>query len=283
MKKIATHIIIFCFVNICINVNSVIAQSQSDRTIKPSYDYFKKSSHRLFYHTITQNQTPESIAKLYNLPTADVMRMNNLKKNTVLPVGEELLLEDRSRSQQSTTEKPSDNLVSVRDNTPSVYTLLPEVVIISEVKDKVDETQFRILQIENTKVAEASFVHFVETDDIAAYQKKATQEGKMLFVNFYADWCVPCKMMQEAAFKDQEVAIFMNQYCINIHINADSEKGKALRLAHAVTVFPTLLFYDVNSNEIARHEGALNIEDFKKFMSASFEHAKTGISLSFRK
>lgn len=280
MKKIATHIIIICLVNIYVNGSSLIAQSQADRIIKPSYEYFKKSSHRLFYHTITQNQTPESIANLYNLPTADVMQMNNLKKNTWLPVGEELLLEDRSQQyaavQQSTAEKPSDT-------PPSVYTLSPEVVIISEVKDKVDESQYRILQIENTKVAEASFVHFVETDDIAAYQKKAIQEGKMLFVNFYADWCLPCKMMQEAAFKDPVVAIFMNQQCINIHINADSEKGKALRLAHAVTVFPTLLFYDVKSNEIARHEGALSIEDFKKFMTASFEHAKAGMSLSLRK
>ncbi len=39
--------------------------------------------------------------------------------------------------------------------------------------------------------------------------QKAGQEGKLLFVEFGAQWCMPCRFMDENTFKDQEVISYI--------------------------------------------------------------------------
>jgi LysM domain len=85
----------------CIFLNAQTAQtialkSEPLTAIEPSFSYFKKSPYRLFFHTIRENETTESIAQRYGLSIAEVTKMNNLKINAALPIGQELLLEDRS-------------------------------------------------------------------------------------------------------------------------------------------------------------------------------------------
>jgi thiol-disulfide isomerase/thioredoxin len=271
-----------CTSGVCLNAQiakNVSIKSESISTIVPSFSYFKKSPYRLFFHTIKDNETAESIAKKYNLSTSEVMKMNNLKVNTTLPFGQELLLEDRNQKivlQLNTSPKQ-------KKVTPSVLTKFVEKEIaFIEKRQIVDESNYRVLQIENTKVAEAKLVHFISSEDVEDYQKQAAKEGKLLFINFYADWCLPCKVMEESTFKDEEIAIFMHQNCICLHINGDSEKGKTLRQTYAVNLFPTLLFFNGKGNEVARKEGSLGIEDFKGFMITALEKAKANETIGLK-
>ena len=39
---------------------------------------------------------------------------------------------------------------------------------------------------------------------------KAKQENKILFVDFYAVWCVPCKKMAKTVFTQEEVGKYFN-------------------------------------------------------------------------
>lgn len=283
MKKLIT---LFIVLTISFNAfsqsndgNQMMVNSAPPTTIEPNFDYFKKSPYALFFHTIKQNETLETIAKQYNLTVADLMFMNNLKFHDHIAIGQELLLENRNQMHVATLQNKIQKPAAIP---PSVYSTkkLTKEGLINEVKEKELKNDYRILQIEDTRVAEPTLVHFIESTDIAALQKQALQEKKLLFINFYADWCAPCKVMQESTFRDSDIAIFMNQYYINVHVNADSEKGKALRAAYAVNVFPTLLFYDVKGDEIARKEGSLGIEDFKKMMAAAYEKGKSSKNLS---
>lgn len=262
----------------CIFSDAQTAQTVSFKnepitTIVPSFSYFQKSPYRLFFHTIRESETTESIAQQYGLGVTEVIKMNNLKTNAQLPVGQELLLEDRSHKivmQFNTSPKQ-------KKMTPSVISSKFEAkqTILSPNNQISDESKYRVLQIENTKVANPKLVHFISSEDIEAYQKQAAKEGKLLFINFYADWCLPCKMMEESTYKDEEIAVFMHKNCICLHINGDSEKGKLLRQNYAVNIFPTLLFFNKNGNEVARKEGSLGIEDFKIFMTSALERDKT--------
>ena len=40
---------------------------------------------------------------------------------------------------------------------------------------------------------------------------KAGKEGKNLFVDFYATWCVPCKKMEKTVFTRPEVGEYFNK------------------------------------------------------------------------
>jgi thiol:disulfide interchange protein len=120
----------------------------------------------------------------------------------------------------------------------------------------------------------AMLVNFINTDDIDAALKRAQKEKKVLFIDFYTSWCTPCKMMEQGVFRDALVADYMNANCISIRVNAEKGNGPNMKLAYAVDAYPTMLFYTPSGDEVARKEGSLGIEEFKKYMKASVWKAK---------
>ena len=120
----------------------------------------------------------------------------------------------------------------------------------------------------------AMLVNFITSDDIDAALKKAQKEKKVLFIDFYTSWCTPCKMMEQGVFRDALVADYMNANCISIRVNAEKGNGPNMKIAYAVDAYPTMLFYTSTGDEVARKEGSLGIEDFKKYMKASVWKAK---------
>ncbi|MBL7814593.1 MAG: thioredoxin family protein [Saprospiraceae bacterium] len=112
-------------------------------------------------------------------------------------------------------------------------------------------------------------VAFLPTDDLTIALAKAKEEKKPIFIDFYADWCAPCKVLDDGVFHDYDVAEFMNKNVINLKVNIEKGNGAALKQKMYVSALPTLLFLDPNGNEIARKEALPLINDFKKMMKTA--------------
>lgn len=113
------------------------------------------------------------------------------------------------------------------------------------------------------------FVQFAKNDDLEAAISRAKAEKKPIFLDFYADWCAPCKVLEESVFRDEDVAEYMNKNVINVRVNIEKGNGKSLKEQMYVRVLPTLLFLDSNGDEIARKEALPLIEEFKKMMKTA--------------
>mgnify|MGYP002567464269 FL=1 len=86
---------------------------------------------------------------------------------------------------------------------------------------------------------------------------KASNEGKLVFVDFYATWCGPCKQMAEKVFPDEELGKYMNAKFVCLQIDVEKEGWqKEVAEKYNVTVLPTLVFFKLDSTVASRLAGA---------------------------
>ncbi len=92
--------------------------------------------------------------------------------------------------------------------------------------------------------------------------EKAKQEKKPIFLDVYATWCGPCKMLKARTFPNDKVGEFYNANFINVTV--DGEKGEGLELARKYKVrgYPTLLYIDSDGKVIAQTSGYRNPKQF---------------------
>jgi thiol:disulfide interchange protein len=72
----------------------------------------------------------------------------------------------------------------------------------------------------------------------------AEAEGKLIFMDAYAKWCGPCKIMSRNVFTDAKAGDFFNENFINVKMDMERGEGPALAKKYRVRAYPTLFFID---------------------------------------
>lgn len=89
----------------------------------------------------------------------------------------------------------------------------------------------------------------------------AKQEGKMVFVDFYTDWCGPCKVMAKDVFPQKQVGDYFNAKFVCLKLNAEKE-GRELAKRFKVTAYPTFIVVDTDEKVRAELKGAMDADKF---------------------
>jgi thiol:disulfide interchange protein DsbD len=80
----------------------------------------------------------------------------------------------------------------------------------------------------------------------------ARAEGKPVVIDFYADWCLPCKELDEKTFNDPKIVAELDRF---VRVKADltvpsDKKTMALTKQYAILGVPTIVFIDANGAEV---------------------------------
>ncbi len=89
-------------------------------------------------------------------------------------------------------------------------------------------------------------------------KQRAISEGKLLFVDFYANWCTPCKWMDKTTFVDAEVVSMLNNNYISLKVDIDTPEGYGLKEKFSVGVLPTMLIFDDKGAVVERMQETLS-------------------------
>lgn len=108
--------------------------------------------------------------------------------------------------------------------------------------------------------------------------KKAEQEDKLVFVDTYATWCAPCKIMDRELAK-QKVGAYFNRDFINIKIDMDGSQGAIMQNTYGVVWLPTLLILDVSGEMLLKLDKVVSSDELLDYASRV---RKSGIAIGSR-
>jgi len=98
-----------------------------------------------------------------------------------------------------------------------------------------------------------AFYKNISLDEAIALAQK---ENKQVFIDYYADWCAPCKVMEKNVFTDEAVYSFFNERFINVKMDVeDRSVGSEAAAKHNVSAMPTLIIIDPEKDVIMRERG----------------------------
>ena len=112
--------------------------------------------------------------------------------------------------------------------------------------------------------AGVSFHRIKTLADLQAAEQQATSEHKTLMLDFYADWCVSCKLMERQVFTDSRVASALDRYSlVQADVTENDSDDHRLLDQFGVVGPPAILFFR-NNQELKdrRVVGEMNGDDF---------------------
>lgn len=104
-----------------------------------------------------------------------------------------------------------------------------------------------------------------------ALRERAIRNGRLVFIELYADWCPPCRTMEQEVFSDKELGAFFERHFIAARYNTDRRTGRELMKRYGSGTIPLGLVFDTEGNLLGRIQGAaapeVYLNDLRKILA----------------
>lgn len=104
-------------------------------------------------------------------------------------------------------------------------------------------------------MGQVEFIEVENLEQMKAAQKKASDQMLMLFVDVYATWCGPCKMMDSEVYSDPYVASYMNTHYVNVKMDGETDYGRIFVSEQQLEGYPTMFIFSDDGERISKIVG----------------------------
>ena len=107
-------------------------------------------------------------------------------------------------------------------------------------------------------------VEFIEVETLAemnAVKKKASDQMLMLYVDVYATWCGPCKMMDSEVYTNPAVADYMNSHYLSVRMDGESDFGRMYASEQQLEGYPSMFIFSDEGERVSKIVGFTPAEE----------------------
>jgi thiol:disulfide interchange protein DsbD len=95
------------------------------------------------------------------------------------------------------------------------------------------------------------FSRVKDANELDQRMSQASKSGKIVMLDFYADWCISCKEMERFTFSDPEVnAKLKSALLLQADVTANNEADQLLLKRYGLFGPPGILFFDTQGKEL---------------------------------
>jgi thiol-disulfide isomerase/thioredoxin len=100
--------------------------------------------------------------------------------------------------------------------------------------------------------SQVEFIEVVTPADMDEAREKAAKGDLMLFVDVYATWCGPCKVMDREVYSDRTVAEVMNASFVSVRMDGETDFGRKYAAEQGLTGYPSMFVFDPSGDPVGR-------------------------------
>jgi thiol:disulfide interchange protein len=155
-----------------------------------------------------------------------------------------------------------------------LYILLAAVGLVttSFVSPGIFSGEIKYSSVKDAAVKKDGGITFIEQDWDKAL-KTAQSQNKLVFLDIYATWCGPCKMLKQYTFTDAKVGEFFNKNFINVSVDGEKGVGPGLAEKYAIEGYPTLIIADASGKPVLITAGYLPSDVLLNFANEALKRS----------
>lgn len=108
-------------------------------------------------------------------------------------------------------------------------------------------------------VSDSSPANETVSSPIDAALTTASESGKLVLIDFSAEWCAACKVLEAQVFSDATVIEALQDY---VFVEVDTDAFPESAKAHDVVGMPTLVVLNSDGEELYRNVGLITPQEF---------------------
>ena len=102
--------------------------------------------------------------------------------------------------------------------------------------------------------------------DLEKASSAARESNKPLLIDFWADWCAPCRVMEKEVYADPVVVELASKKFLPVQLDFDRQQNLARK--YNIAGLPTIVFTDSSGGELVRHAGIIDAKTMAELLRA---------------